>query len=184
MVDKTQKKKPNFLYFIEAGQHIKIGITSNPAKRIKAVQTGYPLPCVYLAIFDCGRRAANFEYKMHEIFKDDKSHGEWFYSTDEMKEFIRDSLNSESLKFHLWEEKYNSVYYTIGDELECETQPDCTTYLDNVEFFKGERLKPKVVNKEGIKQIDWKAKEIENVSKSLEDIRKSKEREQSKTYGL
>ena len=110
-------KKPNLLYFIKSHKHVKVGITSDPAKRIKSLQTGCPTPCYFLAIFDCGDKAIAFEYKLHQIFNEFHSHGEWFHCDKKIDDFIKESLEFESLRHNMWEETFRSVYYGIGDEM-------------------------------------------------------------------
>ena len=109
-------KKPNYLYFIGTTDHIKIGITSNPDSRLRSLKTSCPIPCDYLAIFECGEKARQFEHKIHEIFAPYRSHGEWFVNHDDILKFIRESKELGCLKYNMWEERYNDAYYVINDK--------------------------------------------------------------------
>lgn len=59
---------------------VKIGISSNPQKRIAGLQTASPFPLVLLATFFCSSRkmAEIMEAGFHDIHADRRLSGEWF----------------------------------------------------------------------------------------------------------
>ena len=65
-----------YLYFVGADEGpIKIGMTSNPKKRIKGLQTGHPHKLRYLALVP---NASLQEAVYHERFAKHRLEGEWF----------------------------------------------------------------------------------------------------------
>lgn len=67
------------VYFIQAGSNgpIKIGYSSNVAKRIETLQTGNAISLRLLASFS-HPQAPNIERTLHEMFGDLRMEGEWF----------------------------------------------------------------------------------------------------------
>ena len=59
---------------------VKIGIASDPEKRIASLQTGSPRPLKILAVFDTPNReiARKFEAAFHRHYDDERLAGEWF----------------------------------------------------------------------------------------------------------
>jgi len=59
---------------------VKIGVTNNPEKRIETMQTGSPLPLQLDRVVWCmGRSDAGLlERSMHQLYKKQRLHGEWF----------------------------------------------------------------------------------------------------------
>lgn len=132
------KKPPNYLYFIKSYKFVKIGITSDPQKRIKSIQTGCPTHCYYLAIFDCGRQAKDYEYKLHKIFEHRHSHGEWFLCGEEIDNFVKKSIENENLRHNMWEETFNRIHYAIGDENINNNVPSFSVgdYLNEIKYYR------------------------------------------------
>lgn len=64
------------LYFIGGDEGpIKIGVSNDPQRRLKGLQTGYPYPLQILATIEGG---AMLEIEYHERFAEHRLHGEWF----------------------------------------------------------------------------------------------------------
>lgn len=64
------------IYFIKAGEYIKIGHTTVPVEtRISQLQTGCPEKIELLFCVEGGLR---FEKKLHRFYKKYHTHGEWF----------------------------------------------------------------------------------------------------------
>jgi len=68
------------VYFIRAGEYVKIGIAKDIKSRIAALQTGQPVKIEF-----CGairnitiEQARRYERKLHEFFKNLRAEGEWF----------------------------------------------------------------------------------------------------------
>lgn len=65
------------LYMIRGGDGpIKIGISVEPEKRLKALQTGYPYPLQIVCVVEGG--GAELETAYHARFAAHRLHGEWF----------------------------------------------------------------------------------------------------------
>lgn len=68
------------VYFIKAGEYVKIGIAKNIKSRISALQTGQALKIEF-----CGairnltkREARKHERDLHNFFRNCRANGEWF----------------------------------------------------------------------------------------------------------
>ena len=75
------KKMSYYVYFIQKGYgSIKIGVSDNPEKRLKQLQTGNHGSLFIIAKFpfETRREALSLEYDLHKMFKNDKINGEWF----------------------------------------------------------------------------------------------------------
>lgn len=83
-----QRPRRGFVYFIcpeailhrkrgDDGARVKIGYTGgNPKERLRALQTGSPMPLVLWAYAD---GTEELEAAFHNAFAPLRSHGEWFY---------------------------------------------------------------------------------------------------------
>lgn len=73
------------VYFITSGEHVKIGVSDNPGRRLKQMQTAQPAPLVL-----AGSMPGHFglERELHRIFKKYRTHGEWFKLTAVISRFI------------------------------------------------------------------------------------------------
>lgn len=84
-----------FVYFIapEALLHrsfpdsiVKIGYTSShPKKRLRALQTGSPVPLVLWAYTN---GTEQLEKAFHDAFSELRAHGEWFYAEYKLHDFL------------------------------------------------------------------------------------------------
>jgi hypothetical protein len=69
------------VYVMEAGEHTKIGVATEPRARLKSLQAGCPLEIHLLghlrfASFPVARA---IEAEMHNVFAEFRGHGEWFH---------------------------------------------------------------------------------------------------------
>lgn len=73
------------VYFIRAGNYIKIGYADDPRKRLKELQTGNPNKLELLGSIpgDVSR-----EKEVHHIFSDFRVNGEWFELTTDILAYI------------------------------------------------------------------------------------------------
>lgn len=78
-----------WVYFVQAesGGPVKIGVSRKPAKRLAALQTASYDPLRILGILLSGRDGWS-EAAMHERFKADRLHGEWFCVSEELNDFV------------------------------------------------------------------------------------------------
>lgn len=77
----TNPRRPCFVYLLQAGGAIKIGIAVNIGARVLSLQSGNPLPLSVI-----GRRkfastllALEAERELHALFSDRRAQGEWFW---------------------------------------------------------------------------------------------------------
>ena len=70
----------NYVYFMEDGEYIKIGVSTDPTSRLRQIQTGNPRPIgVWLAWGYCSaKNAFQTEAWLHARFADKQTIGEWF----------------------------------------------------------------------------------------------------------
>jgi hypothetical protein len=64
-----------FVYFIRGGEHIKIGWSKDPLKRLEQLRTGCPYP---LEMLGCMAGEESDERALHEHFAHLRERGEWF----------------------------------------------------------------------------------------------------------
>lgn len=76
----------SWIYFIEGANKVKIGRSQDPEGRLETLQTGSPVP---LVLFARMRGGPATERRLHEMFSNSLSHGEWYYLTDRLKDYIR-----------------------------------------------------------------------------------------------
>lgn len=76
----NERKEQGFVYFVTDGEHIKVGFSTRPEKRVRDLRTAKPL--TVLAIV-AGTRAQ--EKAVHTAFNATKVHGEWFEASAELK---------------------------------------------------------------------------------------------------
>ena len=69
-----------FLYIIESGRLVKIGITSDLNSRLAALQTANPtkINLVYVLVCKSRDHALALETKFHELLSSYRKNGEWF----------------------------------------------------------------------------------------------------------
>lgn len=78
----VRPRSGGFVYFIGGDfDTMKIGWTRDPAKRLRALQTGSPVRLYLVAVI---RGDRSLERQYHERFRSSWSHGEWFTKTPEL----------------------------------------------------------------------------------------------------
>ena len=69
--------------------NIKIGVSDNPERRIKDIQTSNPLPIRLIRTFEAGQDAYIHESHFHKLYADKCTGGEWFeFSNDYFEEKV------------------------------------------------------------------------------------------------
>lgn len=71
----VKDRNKEHLYIVQAGNAIKIGVSKNPERRIRDIQSDCPLPVKTLYI---GMNEGHEEEMWHKIYAHRKLHGEWF----------------------------------------------------------------------------------------------------------
>ena len=79
------------VYFVRAGEYLKIGVADNIFSRMSALQTGCPmrLECVLLL-----QGGYDLEMELHDRFRGAHHRGEWFVWAEDVATFVRDSRES------------------------------------------------------------------------------------------
>jgi len=80
--------KKHYIYFIRESdrERVKIGLSENPKKRIKALQTSSPTKLDLLKVIEGDETK---EYYLHNKFKDYHIKGEWFLLSHELLNYIK-----------------------------------------------------------------------------------------------
>lgn len=73
------------VYFVRAGQYVKIGRSTAAAERIKLIRTDTPYRVTVLLTIKGGKSE---ETKLHEEFRHLRHRGEWFRAAPELLRFI------------------------------------------------------------------------------------------------
>lgn len=84
VLDKSDK--PSTVYFVKAGNKIKIGTSTDYASRIRTLQTGSPVQLELLGTVPGGRLE---EQSIHHKFRQFRVSGEWFRAEIELIEYIK-----------------------------------------------------------------------------------------------
>lgn len=83
----ARARKPSFVYFVTDGKHIKIGRSTDPRRRLHALQTDHPGKLWLIGTI----RADQFsELEAHARFSDQHHRGEWFLATTMMLKAIEE----------------------------------------------------------------------------------------------
>lgn len=82
---KQLPKRNEVVYFLKAGQFVKIGYTNNLTKRLDQLKTGCPYPLVVAATIPGDYET---EHKLHRQFAHLRHNGEWFLCTGALAEYI------------------------------------------------------------------------------------------------
>lgn len=92
---KSKNMRSNFLYVFGDQQRkvCKIGISFNPASRLKKIQSTYPWDLKIWYSIDLGEEAAAWEKRLHEQHKKQRLNGEWFDSV--VFKDIESQINAE-----------------------------------------------------------------------------------------
>lgn len=87
---KARRARQSVVYFIREGSPggpIKIGYSSIVKGRLSSIQTGNSSPVVVLGTFSGGERE---EGEVHRRFAHLRGLGEWFFSSDDLLQFIEE----------------------------------------------------------------------------------------------
>lgn len=93
MVRRTDRQgiKPadNYVYLIDGGWAVKIGVAKDPAKRLRLLQTGSAEQLQLVAAIP---GTAELERELHELFSGDRVRGEWFVPSFELLSFFEERM--------------------------------------------------------------------------------------------
>ena len=115
-----------YLYFIKAGNAIKVGVTEDLKKRICELQVGNPIEMELLhAIGLSPEKAQKLETEIHRLFQKTNLHGEWFQSTTFMSEYIENIKENGLEHYYSWiDKRYQDDYGKILRELRAKVERD------------------------------------------------------------
>lgn len=83
---KPQKKR-GYVYFISDNNgNVKIGVSNEPAGRLKTLQTGNG---ARLNLLTCIRGGGWKESQLHKRFAEDRINGEWFILSPQIENYIK-----------------------------------------------------------------------------------------------
>lgn len=93
-----REHKGGWVYFIQCGEYVKIGLSADVDARLKALQTSTPYPLALIKKFAVPD-PAQAEARLHVYFEDRRHAGEWFALTpDEISEVMDlDSIDLEHI---------------------------------------------------------------------------------------
>lgn len=81
------KPETKYLYFIQCGDAVKIGISGSPSARLEALATGAPGKLYLIAMIE---KSGHREKECHNRLSHLHIHGEWFRYTNEVDELIKE----------------------------------------------------------------------------------------------
>jgi hypothetical protein len=115
-----------YVYFIKAGDAIKVGIASDVTKRLINVQVGNPHKIDLLHSLDVSEeKARSIETIIHEIFKKTNLSGEWFQAPQFMIDFIHNIKENGWESHYSWiENRYQRDYGSVLDSLKTKIEHD------------------------------------------------------------
>ena len=85
----TERKGQTFIYFLRAGDFVKIGHSTRWKVRLAQMQTGSPYTIVPLLVLV---GPASMERKLHNQFRASHFRGEWFHMGPTIGAFIKRNL--------------------------------------------------------------------------------------------
>lgn len=92
--EKFNVEKDGYVYFMQAGDYIKIGYSATIHKRVKQLQTGCPYELKLLLAL---KGTLSTEKAFHKRFQEERYNNEWFNYSFRIREFI-ESQKSENLQ--------------------------------------------------------------------------------------
>lgn len=94
---KGEPWRDTIVYFVQCQttKMVKIGFASDPSSRLSNLQTGSPTRLRYVFY---SRRPRTQERELHEMFKEDRSHGEWFFPSERLLAFIEGLIAEETAR--------------------------------------------------------------------------------------
>ncbi len=101
------KQKKQVVYFIQVGDLIKIGRTSDYNSRIQALKSTIPNEVIELGVVVGG---SELEKELHKRFNANRSHGEWFHATSELISYVDKTAIAYEEGVGMSEQSQKAVY--------------------------------------------------------------------------
>lgn len=109
--------------------NVKIGVSDNPKKRLKGVQTGCPGDVHLIRTFDAGQDAYIHEGHFHKLYKDFSTGGEWFeFDNDYFVEKVLPEMIKYFGKIEIRYDKKETTTFSLGKLLQ---DVDCAKFEIN-----------------------------------------------------
>jgi len=103
--------------------NIKIGVSDNPKKRLKGVQTGCPGEVHLIRTFEAGKDAYIHEGYFHKLYKEFSTGGEWFeFSNDYFVEKVLPEMIDYFAKVEISYDKKETTTLSLNEllnDIEC-----------------------------------------------------------------
>lgn len=77
--------RPGFVYFLQMGDKVKIGFSTNVGNRLKAIKTACPLPAEIVKIIPGSEQTERY---FHAHFAANRLNGEWFALDSHLASFL------------------------------------------------------------------------------------------------
>ena len=98
--------------------NIKIGVSDNPKRRIKDIQTSNPLPVHLIRTFEAGRDAYLHEGYFHKLYKEFSTGGEWFeFGNDYFEEKVLPEMINYFSKIEIRYDKKETTTFSLRELL-------------------------------------------------------------------
>lgn len=109
--------------------NVKIGVSDNPKKRLKGVQTGCPGDVHLIRTFEAGQDAYIHEGHFHKLYKDFSTGGEWFeFNNDHFVEKVLPEMIEYFGKIEIRYDKKETTTFSLGKLLQ---DVDCAKFEIN-----------------------------------------------------
>jgi hypothetical protein len=107
-------KEIQTLYFIQQGDNgpIKIGVSTNPYQRLRALQVGSPQKLHLLKVIEAE------EIEVHKTFQHLRLHGEWFRPKEDLLQFIQMSQEVEGFTPFTETPSFEEVREEVQEEVQ------------------------------------------------------------------
>tara|TARA_Y100000385_G_C12979073_1_gene587559 strand:+ start:341 stop:1000 length:660 start_codon:yes stop_codon:yes gene_type:complete len=109
--------------------NVKIGVSDNPKKRLKGVQTGCPGDVHLIRTFEAGQDAFIHEGHFHKLYEDFSTGGEWFeFDNDHFVEKVLPEMIEYFGKIEIRYDKKETTTFSLGKLLQ---DVDCAKFEIN-----------------------------------------------------
>jgi len=109
--------------------NVKIGVSDNPKKRLKGIQTGCPGDVHLIRTFEAGQDAYIHEGYLHKLYKEFSTGGEWFeFSNDYFVEKVLPEMIDYFSKIEICYDQVETTKLSISELL---SDVDCAKFEIN-----------------------------------------------------
>lgn len=130
-IHKNGEKSNGRVYFVRAGEYVKIGFSTDAKSRIDSLQTGQPYDLECLCLI---RGSRSTESKLHTRFAKSHVRGEWFSQSEELMQYIeklKDTGMDVKYELKINRHKLGQPKFERGDAIRIEAINDTGLRLKN-----------------------------------------------------